>query len=275
MKLKNHVFEKDEIIVGGNLSALIRGALSNLPLVFTSPTPPDRFKKIPNSPKTQLELWERLMFFMGLRGLIPFSNLCQSIRVIDDRLDIITNRHRKSSVKFNNLIIYDDRQITGLPTFVKEEKHKNFVIDWVNVRSGCTHELDELCSHDNFVSKVHFYPTERSDNKNFKDLAAISYLTDEQLEDFDFSDTMVKFKVQKMMKEAGIRGARNGKDVNDPTKYKYYAIKVEPAQREIFEISKRYYEPADWFEMRYETAEDMLESQEAIETIIDIVGDFR
>jgi len=272
MRLKDHIYDRDTVVVGGNLQSLLTGVLENAPVVFANPTPPDRFKKLPGSPKTQLELWERLVFFMGMRGLIPFSDLCQTVRIIDERLDITTNRYRKSSMRFKNLIIYDDRQIKGLPPAVKEEKDKNLVIDWVNVRSGCTHDLDELSSVDAFVNKVYFYPTERSDNKSFKDLAAISYLTDEELEDFDFSDTMVKFKVQKMMKEAGIRGARNGRDVNNPERYKYYAIKAEPAQREVFENSKRYYDPTDWFEVRYETAEDILEKEGVLDTICDMIG---
>ncbi len=213
------------------------------------------------------------MFFMGMEGLVPFSNLCQNIRIIDDQLDVTTNRYRKSSMKFKNLIIYDDQQVTGLPLAIKEEKDKNLVIDWINVRSGCTHELDELSSNEDFVKKVHFYPTERSDNKSFKDLAAISYLADEELEDFNFSDTMAKFKVQKMMKDAGIRGARNGRDVNNPDKFKYYAIKVEPSQREIFENSKRFYDSTDWFEMRHETADDILRQEGVLDKIYNLIGD--
>ena len=93
---------------------------------------------------------------------------------------------------------------------------------------------------------------------NLKDLAAISYLTDEQLADFDYSDTMVKFKVTKMMKEAGIRGARNGRDVNNPERYKYYAVKVEPAERQVFTDVVRTFKPDDRFEFCYDTLEDIV-----------------
>ena len=60
------------------------------------------------------------------------------------------------------------------------------------------------------------------------------------------------------MKEAGIRGARNGRDVNKPERYKYYAIKVEPAQRIIYKDAKRYYQKDDRFEFRYDTIEQLL-----------------
>ncbi len=95
-------------------------------------------------------------------------------------------------------------------------------------------------------------------DRNLKDLAAISYLTDEQLADFNYSDTMVKFKVTKMMKEAGIRGARNGRDVNNPERYKYYAVKVEPAERQIITDVVRTFKPDDRFEFCYDTLEDIV-----------------
>ena len=71
---------------------------------------------------------------------------------------------------------------------------------------------------------------------------------------------MVKFKVTEMMKEAGIRGARNGRDVNNPERYKYYAIKVEPAQRTIERNIKRYYEKDDRFDFRYDTLQEILDN---------------
>ena len=267
MKLKNHVYDRDVVVVGGSLQSLLIGVLEDAPVVFADPSPPDRFKKLPGSSKTQLELWEKLMLFMGIDGQIPFSGLCRNIRISGDQLDITTNRYRKSSMKFKKLIICDDRQVNGLPPATKEEKDKNLVVDWVNVRSGCTHEFDELSSGDDFVNKVCFYPTDRSDNKSFKDLAAISYLTDGELEDFDFSDTMVKFKVQKMMKDAGIKGARNGRDVNNPSKFKYYAVKIEPSQREVFERARRHYAPADWFEVRHKTVEDLLKKGDILDKV--------
>ena len=46
-------------------------------------------------------------------------------------------------------------------------------------------------------------------------------LNEQQLRDFEYSDTYARFKTLAMMKEAGIRGARNGKDANRPGKYIY------------------------------------------------------
>ena len=61
-----------------------------------------------------------------------------------------------------------------------------------------------------------------------------------------------------MMKEAGIRGARNGRDVKRPGHYKYYAVKVEPAERQIISNVIRHREPDSRFEFRYDTVEQLL-----------------
>ena len=110
-----------------------------------------------------------------------------------------------------------------------------------------------------FVKDIIFYPTDRSDNRNLKDLVAVSYLTDEQINDFNYSDTMAKFKIIEMMKDAGIRGARNGRDVNNPERFKYYAIKIEPAQRIIERNVTKYYDADDRFEFVYDTVAQLLD----------------
>ena len=43
-----------------------------------------------------------------------------------------------------------------------------------------------------------------------------------------------------MMKEAGIRGARNGRDMKNKSRYKYYSVKIENTKRDIIEPQKIY-----------------------------------
>ena len=261
-------FDKDTIVVGGCIRALLYAFFHELPVVFTKPSPPFRFDTFPNcdasilgleeKERTQLEVWERIVFLLGMSGNLPISGLHNKLRILDNTLTV-TSGNTATKFNFNKLVIFDDKQVKGLPRVKREEKEKNTVIDWVNVRSGCSHDIPYLVDNEGlFVNKIIFYPTERSDNKKNKDLVAISHLTDEQLQDFDFSDTMARFKILKMMKAAGIRGARNGRDVKNPEKYKYYAVKVEPAERVVVSNNKRFYEPDDRLEFKYETLEEIL-----------------
>ena len=266
--MRTLVFDKEVIVIGGCIRSLLYAFFHGLPVIFTSPRPPFRFDGMPecdvtalgleDREYTQLEIWERLVFLLGMSGNMPVNGPANKLRIVDNTLSVVSGN---TAIKFNfsKLVIFDDEQIKGLPRVKREEKEKATVVDWVNVRSGCSHDIPYLVDDEGlFVNKIIFYPTDRSDNKNHKDLVAISYLTDQQLQDFDFSDTMARFKIIKMMKEAGIRGARNGRDVKNPEKYKYYAVKVEPAEREVFSNNKRFYEPDERFIFKYDTLEEIL-----------------
>ena len=266
---KELTFEKDKIVVGGDIRSLLYAYYNELPVVFSRPNPPFRFDVFSGSgldlcglpveqPCTPRQVWEKLVFLLGLAGLMPVNGLNNNLRVVENTLTATTD-FKTIKFNFNKLVIFEDEWIKGLTRVSKEEKRPNRVIDWVNVRGGCRHSFDYLeDTGAQFIEKIYFYSSDRSDNKNLKDLVAISHLTDDQLQDFDYSDTMAKFKIKKMMSEAGIRGARNGRDVNRPGHYKYYAIKLEPSERQIEHNNVRYYEEDERFDFRYDTIEDIL-----------------
>ena len=64
------------------------------------------------------------------------------------------------------------------------------------------------------------------------------------------------------MKEAGIKGARNGRDMLDKTKYKHYALKVQPYKREVVSLQKNLYDDIEDIEFMYQSEEDILQSVE-------------
>ena len=270
LKLERHIYDKDEIVIGGCLPSLLYAFKNNFPVIFANPKPPFRYDKIekdydlsflgldPFEMYYQRQVWERLLLLLGLSGNLPLSSNASGMRIVDNLLTVTTNNHRVVKFTFDKLVVFDDEGVTGLPPISGEIKEKNRVIDWVNVRQGAKHQYDEIYGEGDFVNRIIFYPSDRSDNKKLKDLIAISYLSDEQVLDHEYSDTMVKFKVLKMMKLIGIRGTRNGRDVKNPEKYKYYAIKIEPAERVVEPNINRYYEPDERFEFRYDSVFDLL-----------------
>ena len=272
-ELEKHIYFRDTVVIGGSLPAFLFAYTNSLPIIFVDGKPPFEFDEVddldfeelgmsPSESVTHLQIWDRLVFLLGLAGLMPLSGLAESMRIKDRQLFITTTHTRLIKINFNKLVIFDDQKISGLTPSARKEKCKNRVIDWVNVRSGCSHDHSYLVGGDDFVKKVTFYPTERSENKNNKDLFVESYLTDDQLKEFNFSDTMVKFKVLEMMKKAGIRGTRNGRTPLYPEKssvpYMYYALKIEPSERVVYSATKRFYKPDPRFEFRYDTIEEAL-----------------
>ena len=107
-------------------------------------------------------------------------------------------------------------------------------MDWFSVRSGCVHGFDFLQGEDNFVKKIYFYPSDRiAGNHNKKDLVAISHLTDEEMGSHEFSIVPAMYKALNWMKSVGIKGQSNGRDPDNPSRKKYYAIKIEHSRRQV------------------------------------------
>ena len=69
------------------------------------------------------------------------------------------------------------------------------------------YEVDFIHTNDDFVSEIWFYSSDRIDgNTPVRDACAVSKLTESQLIDFDYSETMARFKELKIMKDNGMRG---------------------------------------------------------------------
>ena len=242
MGLSRHVYQWDKVVIGSDICSLLYSIVHRLPVIFVKPKPPFRldfckenidltpFGFSQNHTPSQLELWQRLVFICGLLGLTPMSSNAETIRVKDDLLIITTNNLRVIKASFNKLLVFDPEQIKTLPEVLKTKKEPNRVIDWFNVRYGCLHELEHLSFDNEFVKELYFYPTDRSDNKKLKDAVAVSYLTDKQLKDFDFSEVMARHKVEHLMKEAGIKGPINGYKNDMPV---YLSLKIEHAERQV------------------------------------------
>ena len=255
--MNNHVYEYDEIVIGSNLNAVIYSYLNSKPIIMNGDKAPKFFEFFPydmdleklsaNNKKVTLhgfnenrivgapkfDVWQKLVYANSLSGLNFLSDKVESIRVDDNVLRVTTKNFRLVRVKFNKLRVFDDDCVVGLPEPTILTKNYR-VLDWVDVRSGMLHKYDYLRSSVDFVKDIYFYPSKSIDgNTNKKELVIVSYLSEEQLKDFDFSDTVAKFKTLKLMKRAGIRGARNGRDQKNPDKFKYYSLKIRPTKREV------------------------------------------
>ena len=62
------------------------------------------------------------------------------------------------------------------------------------------------------------------------------------------------------MKEAGIKGPRNGRDQYNKEKYKYYSIRIENSEREVIPTVKMNYKPSDTIEYKTDEFDDIVAS---------------
>lgn len=253
--MRNHEYEVDELVVGANLSALLYAYNAQTPVLFSSPTPPhlfERFRKetdigifgIQKESKVfkypdkeiiegnlKLELWNKMMFDLGICGLVPLSSGVESMRIGEDRTLRVFTKTRSFTYRYNTLRVFELGQLSGLSTV---GSGKNKVLDWINIRASLNSDLARLVGEGDFLSELYFYTSQRNGAQStVKDCIAVSYLTDKELQEVEFSDTYVRFGVRAMMEKAGIKGPANGKHWYSG-KPVWSRPKVEPAKREIF-----------------------------------------
>ncbi len=270
MKLDKHTYQYDTIVIGGGLNAKIYAYYNKCPCICGNYASPFRFdmlqeevvQGLPGQNKNSLQSWETLNFILSLSGQLPMGDKATSLNIRDNVIKSTTKDSRLAKFEFNKLVVFDDTNVYGLPLIKEKKIGKSRVLDWFNVRSGMEHEYDLLETQDGFIRKVIFYPSDRFGNQASgrvrKDLVAVSFLEEDQVKDFEYSDTMARFKILQMMKDAGIKGARNGRDMNNPETYRYYSPKIEATQREIIPDVTNYYEEDERFEFRYDTADELI-----------------
>jgi len=232
--LEQHFYHWDKVVIGGGLNAIICAHKTSSYIICNTLVrifPYDTCSTGRALGRLKLDLYEELAYDLALKGRHPFVDRVSSVRVNleESTLRVVTKRSRAFKIKFNQLHVFDDEGVHGLPSRLSDiERYR--VLDWFDVRSGAKHGCEKLHSDTDFVKNIFFYPSKRvSGNRDKKDLVCESYLTREQLYDIDYSDTIVRLKATNMMKKAGIKGTSNGKNKN-------LSIKLELREREVIPI---------------------------------------
>ena len=140
MRKTQHIYSCDTIVVGGDLNAKLYAYANQCPCVCFVDNAPFRFDMLQHKvwlgpdPTHMLQVWEQLNFILGLSGQMPLGNKTSSLNIRDHVLKVATTGARVAEFKFNKLIIFDDRQVFGLPPLKEQKVGKSRVIDWFDVR---------------------------------------------------------------------------------------------------------------------------------------------
>tara|TARA_A100001515_G_C4550488_1_gene203236 strand:+ start:88 stop:1029 length:942 start_codon:yes stop_codon:yes gene_type:complete len=279
-------YKVDNLVIGGGLNAIVFAYLNNYMIINNKLKYPFRFDFFPTGLDlsflhipieerevhsqegkrelgiSKIDVYKHLLFNLSLAGLAPFSDKVVSIKLQNNQVKVVTKRG-VTIVECKKVFVFDDENVNNLPEImdvVNEDVYR--VLDWINIRSCTSHPYDYFVTEEDFVNEVFFYPSDRMDghHKKKRDVVSISYLTREQIQQYDYSDTYAVFKIMKMMKDLGIRGNRNGRDMLDKTKYKYYALKLESDRREVEDMKINLYQDTENIEFLYEPEEKILEA---------------
>lgn len=173
----------------------------------------------------------------SLKGLCPLGDKVSKLRfdVDDHTLAIITKSGRLIKAAFQNATLFDLENIEGLPDGFQEETTGYRVFDWFDVKSGMLHGHDLLeDNQSDFVKRIRFFISSRIDgNKDKKDLVAESFLTKDEINNSNYSDTIARLKTIEMMEGVGITGTKNGNNI--------LPIKLELWKRDVLPVKKSNY----------------------------------
>jgi len=249
------IIKNDAIVIGSSLTALLYAFNNELPIFFAETRKPFRFDyldpeldlsflKLSTQTKSlttfgedkivgiqKVLLWERLLFLLGLSGKAPLSDRCTTMR-INKRSLICSNEYAKiAEIEFKTAYFFGDDKCSGLVTEKEVANDAMICYDWIAFHRGGKHEIDYIETEDSFVKQIWFYSSDRIDGATkVKDACLVSFLSKDDLTNFDYSETMARFKAVSEMESRGMKGVFNG---YSPTgRPKYYKFRTSNIARE-------------------------------------------
>ena len=213
------MFVRKRVVLGHAVSDLFFALETKSYIILTGPGP---LVFEGTSSQDSQSVWAQLFWALFFRDQVYPGQV--SLISVDEEEKTVTT-YSDSGTK--ELFKYDDCFISCVskvtfsdPDIVVMKPADNRVVDYYEVNSGSTHDLKIISTGDEFVNTINFYVTPRIDgNKNKKDLAVVSYITDSSLKEFEYSDTMVTFKTIQLLT-----------DKLNPSK----PIKIRHTHREVY-----------------------------------------
>ena len=188
----------DEVIVGQDVCALMKSYTEEVPIILPRhqlPTVDLKFAKQVRvgqlTTTRHSEAWSMLKFLCGMKGLIinPFD--LEYVRIEEDLLKI-----RGTDIQFQKCHIFPHSAIkVDLEVLATEGRDSYKIIDFMRLKFCDASNLVPVFPNGSFISRI--------ESTGKKEIFSVSFLTKEQLTDFDYSDTMVRFITQKLLMEQG------------------------------------------------------------------------
>lgn len=176
----------ENLVFGATVDSLLFALNRGYPLVYINARKPSLIDE-------ENKKWEKAYFILSVSGLVKFSNKINKARLFKKRLSIVT--HGKTfDVTFENLHIFDEKGLSGLPEPLSQTSDKCMVLDWMSVLGGTCVARQELLMGDGFVEKINFFQKSKSQN-----LVVTSTLTRSQIESQDYSELFCRFHVEDVL----------------------------------------------------------------------------
>lgn len=190
------------IAYGSSLEALRFSSKVGTKIILDNPTFPPAYED--DAIKQE---WASLYYNLLLSGRAIGGDSVTGTHVGDDTLKVVCKGGVVNAIPYEALYVFSDKNIFGLPAPHKLNPLYT-VVDRLTPTSLSVPHINFIGTEDLLVHELHLY--KRSGTEKTK-LYALSLLTEKELNDFDFSDTIVRFKCEDLLRNNGFGGTANGK----------------------------------------------------------------
>ena len=230
---------EDVIIVGSSVHALLMSYHKRIPIVLTKfnpPSPDQMFKRaivIEGIPfKRYNECWEFLKFVISKDGLVRNHAAPTYVRVEDEIT--FNSSDQRLSLKYDKCLLFSD-DVVKCVNEIKKIANKGIyrVLDFIRLKHCSVLGLEPLHPKHTHIAEVIF--------SGAKDIICVSYLNKEQLLNFDYSDTMSRFIMEKELLNTEFKQPFLDKDKKYKRKPSPVVVSrhVESVERVIYEDSEK------------------------------------
>ena len=186
------------ITIGGSLEALQWAYQRGTRLIINKPSFPPSYE-----PPDKKLVWGLLYYKLMMDGKIIGGDYVNAVRIDKDEIIVACKNNIINKTTYDKVTLFDDENIIGLPD-QKEEIDQFTVIDtMMSVSFVFKDTAFSLKTDDDLVSEIHIHKDYINSPAK---IAVVSSLNKKQLHDFNFSDTMAKFKTETVLKGAGFTG---------------------------------------------------------------------
>lgn len=185
-----------EVIVGSCIHALLKSHKDKIPILIDSMNSPPDHQELPFDISVAgittghlYDAWSILKFSLSMEGLVINPSDLEYVRVEED-----TVSSKGVRINFTKCHLFPSKKVkTDLEIKKIQDEGLYKVVDFMRLKTGSVTNISTVYLKDTFIESIKLL--------NAKNIMSLSTLTKEQLTDFDYSDTIVKFISQKELSD--------------------------------------------------------------------------
>lgn len=239
------------VVIGHSVESVLYAYLNGHHHVQSAPNLPYFFEEYNDfalfGTTNKKQIWQKLKMHLGLlaRGL-DYPDLKQ-IRIEDETISLFSDS-LLCRFGFQECYVFETLNVAHESKIIEHAETSYMVVDDFKVsRMGkSTTHIDPVQTSDDLLNQAYFYNSMRIDGAKWvTDVITVSNLKQEELQDFDYSDTIVMFKLRKLIRDMGFKGLKekgkykNGTDIYKKPTVQHIKRYVTPVDKNVFESTER------------------------------------